>query len=171
MIDMMNFEELKRVAVATIGEGVVESWAAEVVEESGKVLKIHVNGLILRGFVVITPTEKEKYFNVAFESEEGEIKSTHKTSRGNLAKLIDAHVERAKEWTDEEYKRRYMANAKASGVDDVYNAMEMLRDGVVEHVMLFDTDGTPLECTKKDGNMLVTNTKTGEVLYKMEIAK
>lgn len=168
---MITLEELKRLAIVNIGEGVVESWGTQADTENENVLKLHVDGLLLAGYVIITPTEKDKYYHVEFQNDNGETVSTHTTSRNNLPKLIDAHVERAKEWSDDEYKRRHMERAKASGIDDIYNAMEMLRDGDVKHVMLFNQDGTPLECTNDGQYMTVVNTQTGEIMYKMEIQK
>lgn len=167
---MVTFEQLKQLANLKICNGVVESWGAQKIEENDNVLKIHVDGLLLTGFVTITPGEK-KCLNVEFTDENGQTVSTHKTSVDNLPNLIDGHVERAKEWTDDEYRKRFFASAEKRGLRELYDGLEMLRDGTLQQIMIFDQDGTPLTCTKDGDFIIIKNDLTGKIVNRMPINK
>jgi hypothetical protein len=166
----MKTDELKKLCSAVCGEGVFESWGAEPDEQTDdKILSFAVNGLILHGRVVITDTDKDKYYNVAFVDDNGQTISTHTSSKNNLPKLIDAKVERAKEWSDDEYRAKYLERAKQENLSDLYTAMEAVRAGDLEQMVIFNEHGEPLEC-KKDGKYItLRNMTTNEILLKQSI--
>lgn len=156
----MNFAELKQLTAEQINEGAVDAWQPWNIKETENGLQFHANGVLFQGIVQIEPTPHPKYYSVHFTPDFGAKQTTHVASRKHLPILLNTHIERLSEWSDEVYRRKFLQKVATNNYKDIYNAADLIKKGILEKVLLFDADGSQLECKAEGEEMICKNLAT-----------